>query len=68
MKISIIGAAGTLGSCATFNIITHNLADEIDIQKLSMYPAGMLVEPFVDELAEKLKICLAKAQTAKPSN
>lgn len=29
MKISIVGAAGTLGSCATFNIVTHNLADEI---------------------------------------
>ena len=29
MKISIIGAAGTLGSCIAFDIIIHKLADEI---------------------------------------
>lgn len=29
MKISIIGAAGTLGSCTAFNIGIHGLADEI---------------------------------------
>ncbi|MFC2069508.1 L-lactate dehydrogenase, partial [Chloroflexota bacterium] len=29
MKITIIGAAGTLGSCAAFNIAIHSLADEI---------------------------------------
>lgn len=29
MKITIVGAAGTLGSCATFNLIVHSLADEI---------------------------------------
>jgi malate/lactate dehydrogenase len=29
MKVSIIGAAGTLGSCAAFNIATHKLADEL---------------------------------------
>jgi malate dehydrogenase len=29
MKITIIGAAGTLGSCAAFNIITHRMADEL---------------------------------------
>jgi len=28
-EISVIGAAGTLGSCATFNIAVHKLADEI---------------------------------------
>jgi len=36
LKISIIGAAGTLGSCAAFNIAVHGLADEIvliDIQQ-----------------------------------
>ena len=29
MKISVIGAAGTLGSCISFNIVTHKLADEL---------------------------------------
>ena len=29
MKITIIGAAGSLGSCAAFNIAVHGLADEI---------------------------------------
>jgi len=29
MKITIIGAAGTLGSCSAFNILIHRLADEI---------------------------------------
>lgn len=29
MKISIIGAAGVLGSCDAFNIIVHKLADEL---------------------------------------
>jgi malate/lactate dehydrogenase len=29
MKITIIGAAGTLGSCAAFNICEHALADEL---------------------------------------
>ncbi len=29
MKISIIGAAGTLGSCAAFNIIMHRMASEL---------------------------------------
>lgn len=31
MKITVIGAAGTLGSCAAFNIVTHGLADELVI-------------------------------------
>jgi malate dehydrogenase len=39
MKISVIGAAGTLGSCISFNIITHKLADEI-----------VLIDPFQDAL------------------
>ena len=29
MKITIIGAAGTVGSCTAFNIATHGLADEL---------------------------------------
>jgi malate dehydrogenase len=29
MKISVIGAAGVLGSCISFNIVTHKLADEL---------------------------------------
>ena len=31
MKITVIGAAGTLGSCAAFNIVTHKLADKLVI-------------------------------------
>jgi malate dehydrogenase len=29
MKISVIGAAGNVGSCAAFNIAIHNIADEL---------------------------------------
>ncbi len=29
MKIAIIGAAGTLGSCAAFTIVNNKLADEV---------------------------------------
>jgi len=39
MKITVIGAAGTLGSCISFNIITHKLSDEI-----------VLIDPFSDAL------------------
>ncbi len=31
MKVTVIGAAGTLGSCAAFNIIVHKLADEVSM-------------------------------------
>jgi len=39
MKITIIGAAGTLGSCAAFNILIHKLADEI-----------LMIDPWADVL------------------
>jgi malate dehydrogenase len=39
VKISVIGAAGTLGSCISFNIVTHKLADEI-----------IMIDPFQDPL------------------
>jgi malate dehydrogenase len=39
MKISIIGAAGTLGSCAAFNIIIHRMAAEL-----------VLIDPWKDML------------------
>lgn len=29
MKISVVGAAGTLGSCAAFNILNHRMATEL---------------------------------------
>ena len=29
MKVTVIGAAGCLGSCTTFDIAVHGLADEI---------------------------------------
>ena len=37
------------------------LVKEVDVQELSVYPAGMLYEPFVSELAEKLEKCLENA-------
>jgi malate dehydrogenase len=39
MKITIIGAAGTLGSCSAFNILIHRLADEI-----------LMIDPWEDVL------------------
>jgi malate dehydrogenase len=39
MKITIIGAAGTLGSCAAFDIVIHRLADEL-----------LLIDPWEDML------------------
>jgi malate dehydrogenase len=39
MKVTIIGAAGTLGSCSAFNILIHKLADEI-----------LMIDPWVDVL------------------
>jgi malate dehydrogenase len=39
MKVAIIGAAGTLGSCAAFNILIHKLADEI-----------LMIDPWADVL------------------
>ncbi len=39
MKITIIGAAGTLGSCAAFNLINKKLADEI-----------LMIDPFENAL------------------
>ena len=39
----------------------NGLTAGVDVQQLSSYPAGMLVEPFVAELAEKLKACLENA-------
>lgn len=40
----------------------NGLTAGVDVYELSSYPAGMLVEPFVVELAEKLKSCLQEAQ------
>jgi amino acid adenylation domain-containing protein len=37
-------------------------AGGLKIYKLPIYPAGMLVEPFVKHLADQLKICLEEAQ------
>lgn len=39
MKITIVGAAGTLGSCSAFDILIHHLADEI-----------LLIDPWEDAL------------------
>jgi malate/lactate dehydrogenase len=39
MKITIIGAAGTLGSCAVYTLISKHLADEI-----------LMIDPFKNGL------------------
>jgi malate/lactate dehydrogenase len=52
MKVTIIGAAGTLGSCATFNILIHKLADEI-----------LMIDPWVDVLTGH---CLDLSYVAAP--
>jgi hypothetical protein len=42
------------------NIVTGGL----ETYQLPVYPAGMLVKPFVHLLAEKMKICIDKALTS----
>jgi thioesterase domain-containing protein len=42
----------------------NGLTAGVECHKLSAYPAGILVEPYVAELAEKLQECLQQAQTA----
>lgn len=42
----------------------NDLTKGVDLQNLSAYPAGMLIEPFVAELAEKIKACLDRARQA----
>ena len=43
-----------------------DLTEDIDIHKLTIYPAGMFVEPFVIELANKLKNTLKKPIKSTP--
>lgn len=43
-------------------------AGGVEIHELPVYPAGMLVEPFVQLLAEKLKACIHKALETEPRN
>lgn len=40
----------------------------LETPQLPVYPAGMIVEPFVQLLAEKIKICIEKALEGKTSN
>jgi amino acid adenylation domain-containing protein len=42
-------------------------AGGVDVIRLHVYPAGMLVEPFVAELAEKLQACLENARAKQGS-
>jgi thioesterase domain-containing protein len=37
----------------------------VDVHRLSVYPAGMLIDPFVGELAEIMRNCLEEAQQKK---
>ena len=41
------------------------LAEEVETHDLPVYPAGMLVEPFVKILAERLKVCINEALETK---
>ena len=43
-------------------------AGGVEVHELPVYPAGMLVEPFVRLLAEKMKVCIHKALETEPSN
>jgi phthiocerol/phenolphthiocerol synthesis type-I polyketide synthase E len=45
---------------------THDQAMEIDLVTLPFYPAAMLVEPFVQELAKNITSKIAKALTQLP--
>ncbi len=45
----------------------NGLAADVDVHQLASYPAGMLVEPFVAELAGKLTACLASARAGQVS-
>jgi thioesterase domain-containing protein/malonyl CoA-acyl carrier protein transacylase len=40
----------------------------LETYELPVYPRGMLVEPFVELLGEKLKVCIYKALEPEPSN
>jgi hypothetical protein len=40
-------------------------AGGVEIHELPVYPGGMLFEPFVAGLAEKLKTCLAEVERAR---
>jgi phthiocerol/phenolphthiocerol synthesis type-I polyketide synthase E len=46
----------------------ERLAREVETYELPVYPAGMLVEPFVKILAQKLKACILKALETEPGN
>jgi len=41
-------------------------AGGVETYRLPVYPAGMIVEPFVQLLAEKMKVCIHKAIEAEP--
>lgn len=40
------------------DITLERHAREVETYELPIYPAGMLVEPFVEKLAQKLKVCI----------
>jgi len=42
-------------------------AEGVDTYTLPVYPAGMLVEPFVGMLAEKIKACIYQSLRSKNS-
>jgi thioesterase domain-containing protein len=51
------------------NLTFENLAREVEICELPLYPAGMLVEPFVERLAQKLKACIDQSlRNTNPPN
>lgn len=44
----------------------NGLAAGVDVEQLSVYPAGMLIEPFVAELAHRLRIKLDSVENRNP--
>jgi hypothetical protein len=40
----------------------------VEIHKLPVYPAGMLMEPFVKTLSAELQTCMAKAVNGELKN
>ena len=59
-KISLFLPKKNYSIYDTPEMMFRNMAEEVEIHELPVYPAGMLVEPFVRILAEKLKSCIRK--------
>lgn len=65
MKISIIGAAGNVGSCAAFNIAVNNIADELVM--IDSYSPDKL-EQYVSDLTSAVNRLDTKVQAGSEEN